>query len=374
MAERPELGKPSLHLRARRLHGEHVSVLRRGDGRPEVRRDARGDRRAAGAQHRAAARVLPQPDRRRPRRRPVGEADRRDRGARAAAVRRHGVPGLRRGPRRGCVRGARAGPPRRADARRELVLEELLAVWRARGRVERRLRRRGRGRARARPAGRRRALELQQSADLRRESRRGRARHAGAAQAVGRGTGGDVPPHRADAPVDPRRPARPRERRSAHALREAARDVHVHGPDRIAGRRAARGARRVHPALGPDVRGGPERLERRHRRGRDRQGAEERRLTAAPRRRGAPRCTTGCVPSREQPVFCWASIMCGARLTHGQARRYDHGIACTTEERHGHPDHPARHAARGRRRAADRHGAAAAARCAEGGIRVAQLL
>ena len=125
VAQRSELGKPSLHLRARRLHGEHVSVLRRGDGRPEVRRDARGDRRAAGAQHRAAARVLPQPDRCRPRRRPVGEADRRDRGARAAAVRRHGVPGLRRGSRRGRVRGARAGPPRRAGAGRELVLEEL---------------------------------------------------------------------------------------------------------------------------------------------------------------------------------------------------------------------------------------------------------
>ncbi|CAG9196461.1 conserved hypothetical protein [Burkholderia vietnamiensis] len=362
MAQRSELGKPPLHLRARRLHGEHLPVLRRGDGRPEVRRDARGDRRAAGAQHRAAACVLPQPDRRRSRRRPVGEADRRDRGARAAAVRRHGVSGLRRGPRRRCVRGARAGPARRAGARREFVLEELFAVRRARRRAERRVRGCGRGRARARPAGRRGALQLQQPADVWREARRDRAEHAGAAQAVGGGARRDVPPDCADAPGDPRRPARPRERRSADALREAARDVHVHRADRDAGRRAARRARRLHPAFGPHVRGGPQRFERRHRRRCDRQGAEERRLSGV---RARPIVLTKPAVSRAEAA---GFLLCGA----GAAVRY--GIESVAKERHGNSHRTARHAAGGRRGHADRHGAAAAARRAEGGIRVARLL
>ena len=46
-----------------------------GDRRPGVRRDARDAAPRAGAERRAAARLLPQPDRRRPDPRPVGRAD-----------------------------------------------------------------------------------------------------------------------------------------------------------------------------------------------------------------------------------------------------------------------------------------------------------
>ena len=60
---------------------QHLSVLRPGDPRPRVRRDARGARSAAGRRDRGAARLLPQPDRRRP-----------DAGA------------VARGPRRSCAR------------------------------------------------------------------------------------------------------------------------------------------------------------------------------------------------------------------------------------------------------------------------------
>ncbi|CAG9193062.1 hypothetical protein BVI2075_180157 [Burkholderia vietnamiensis] len=61
-------------------------------------------------------------------------------------------------------------------------------------------------------------------------------------------------------------------------------------------------------------------------------------------------------------------MLCGA----GAAVRY--GIESVAKERHGNSNRTARHAAGGRRGHTDRHGAAAAARRAEGGIRVARLL
>ena len=117
---------------------------------------------------------------------------------------------------------------------------------------------------RARPIDRSGALELQQSADARREDRR-----AGADYARRSGRRG-----KRELAAMCERIARMRvaihdglrdhvSRRSAVALREAARHVHVHGAVGGAGRPAARGVRRVHPALGTDVRRGAERDERR---------------------------------------------------------------------------------------------------------------
>ena len=95
------------------------------------------DRPLARAERRAAARVLPQPDRRRSEPGAMGRT-----GAGIAApqtdrVCRHGVSGFRRRPRRRCRVRAPARRCGRAVDRREFVLEEFLAVWRALRRVER---------------------------------------------------------------------------------------------------------------------------------------------------------------------------------------------------------------------------------------------
>ena len=88
-------------------------VLRRDDARPRLRRHARGARSAARGLDRRAARVLPQPDRRRSDAGAVGR-DHRDRPrARTRAVPRPRLPGLRRRHRR---RRRRRAPVRR-DAR-----------------------------------------------------------------------------------------------------------------------------------------------------------------------------------------------------------------------------------------------------------------
>ena len=112
--QRSELGEPPRAVRRRGLHRQHLSVLRRGDARPRFRRDDRGARAAARGLDRRAARVLPQPDRRRSDARAVG-ADHRDRPrARPGAVPRHRLPGLRRRHRRRRRGRARASPRRPA--------------------------------------------------------------------------------------------------------------------------------------------------------------------------------------------------------------------------------------------------------------------
>ena len=96
VGQRPDLGQPPLDVRGQRLQGAHLPVLRRGDRRRALRRDAGRAARAAGAQHRADARLLPQPDRRRPDARAVGRADPAAEGARRHPLPRPRVPGLRR--------------------------------------------------------------------------------------------------------------------------------------------------------------------------------------------------------------------------------------------------------------------------------------
>ena len=130
LGQRPDVGQPPLDVRGRRPRGPHLSLLRRGQRRARVRCDARPDADAAAAQHRAAARLLPQPDRGRPDARAMGSADPGIRPAPAAALPRPGLPGFRRRHRGRRVRGARprrGTRPRRPAAqllRRQFVLQE----------------------------------------------------------------------------------------------------------------------------------------------------------------------------------------------------------------------------------------------------------
>ena len=110
-------------------------------------------RSAAGEERRAAARLLPQPDRRRPDARAVGRAD--PAAAPSASCCRTSTSPTRasatastRTPTR-CARSPRraAGRPAAQLLRRQLVLEEHEPVRRALRRAERRLRRRRRRRA-----------------------------------------------------------------------------------------------------------------------------------------------------------------------------------------------------------------------------------
>ncbi|SPA31307.1 hypothetical protein CBM2637_B110484 [Cupriavidus taiwanensis] len=219
--------------------------------------------------------MLPQPDRCRPEPGPVAPADRAAQGQPTAAVRRHGLPGLRRRPGRRRLRHPRTGGAGRALPGSQLVLEELLAVRRALRRPERVLQHRGRSIQRAGPADRRGARQLQQPAHARCARGRQGADHARAAPVVGTGTGPDVRPHRAHARGHPPQSARPCQRRGAVALPDPARHVHLHRPHRRPGRAPARAARRVPAALGPHVRGRAERAQRRHRGQGHRQRAEE---------------------------------------------------------------------------------------------------
>ena len=75
VGERPHLGQPPRHVRGRGRHGAHLPLLRRRHGRAEVRGHAADAARPARAQHRAAARLLPQPHGRGPDPRAVGGAD-----------------------------------------------------------------------------------------------------------------------------------------------------------------------------------------------------------------------------------------------------------------------------------------------------------
>ena len=118
-----------------------------------------------------AARLLPQPDRRRPLARAVAAGHRSGQCARPGAVPRHRLSGLRRRPRRRRGAGApvRRGVPGLFVV--ELVLQVVLALRRARRRAQRGRRERGRGGARAVPAQAPGAHQLLQPADARRPDR-----------------------------------------------------------------------------------------------------------------------------------------------------------------------------------------------------------
>ena len=173
---------------------------------------SRRSRRIPAGSDRRAARVLPQPDRRRPDAGAVGRAS-------SSVVRARGlVPFLDlayQGFARRHRRRRRRGAPLRRDAgpavRLELVLEVVLALRRARRRAVRRRRGQGRGRARALAAEAPRPRQLLEPADARRADRRrsvlGVAR---AARAVGGRARDDARPHQADARDAGRAPARAR--------------------------------------------------------------------------------------------------------------------------------------------------------------------
>ena len=80
--------------------GAHLPLLRRRHPRRRLRRDDGRPDRAQGRRRAAAARLLPQPDRRQPRPRPVARGDRLRAGKRRGAVDRPRLPGLRRRARR----------------------------------------------------------------------------------------------------------------------------------------------------------------------------------------------------------------------------------------------------------------------------------
>ena len=109
LGQRPELGEPPLDVRGRRPRRPRLPVLRRRDRRPGLRRDVQGAARPAREERRPAARVLPQPDRRRPDAGAVGRARADPRRGRARALPRPRLPGLRRRHRRGRVCAARPG-------------------------------------------------------------------------------------------------------------------------------------------------------------------------------------------------------------------------------------------------------------------------
>ena len=112
--QRPELGEPPRAVRRRRLHRQHLPLLRRHHARPRFRRDdrrARADPRRVG---RRAARVLPQSDRRRSDARAMAANHRRRPRPRPRAVPRHRLPGLRRRHRSPTAPSCARLPPRPA--------------------------------------------------------------------------------------------------------------------------------------------------------------------------------------------------------------------------------------------------------------------
>ncbi len=183
--QRPELGQPPLDVRGQRLHGEHLPVLRLGQRRCALCRHAGCHRAAAGAQHRAAARLLPQPDRCRPHARAVGPVDSGARAPRADRLSGSGLSRLWRRHRRRRLRGARDGQLRRCLRGGELVLQEHERVRRALRRAVGRLPDGTRGRAGAGAAQAHGAPHLLQPRDPRRRHHGAGARRPAAAAAVG---------------------------------------------------------------------------------------------------------------------------------------------------------------------------------------------
>ena len=183
--QRPELGQPPLDVRGQRLHGEHLPVLRLGQRRRALCRHAGGDRSAARAQHRAAARLLPQPDRRRPHARAVGPVDSGAQAPRADRLPGPGLPGLWRRHRRRRLRGARDGQLGRGLRGGELVLQEHERVRRALRRAVDRVPDGARGRAGARATQAHGAPHLLQPRDPRRRHHGAGARRPAAARRSG---------------------------------------------------------------------------------------------------------------------------------------------------------------------------------------------
>jgi aromatic-amino-acid transaminase len=81
----PELGKPPRAVRGRRLHGRELRLLRCRHARRRLRRHEGRAGGHAGQVHRRAARLLPQPDRRRPHCRAMGRSRRRGEGTQLVA-------------------------------------------------------------------------------------------------------------------------------------------------------------------------------------------------------------------------------------------------------------------------------------------------
>ena len=175
-------------------------------------------------------------------------------GAAPPAVRRPRLPGVRRRPRRGCRRIARAGAPRRRAARLDLVQQDVLAVRGAGGCRDRGCALGGgrRGGPDQRQGGD--PDELLQPAGPRRRRRPHDPRRPGPPCALGGGASRDARPHQRE-PRQPRRgtprawdPGRlGRDRRPARDVR-AARAVEG------TGRPAPRGARGLRRGRGPDQR------------------------------------------------------------------------------------------------------------------------
>ena len=160
LGQRPDMGQPPRHVRGRRHHRPHLPLLRRLERRPAVCRHAGHPGHPAGAQRGAAARLLPQPDRRGPDARAVGRAGAGAERARAAALSRPCLPGLRRWHPGRRPRRAPAGRRGAVLLCRQLFLQEHERLRRARGCAQRRLRRCRRSRTRAGPAEGHRAPQL----------------------------------------------------------------------------------------------------------------------------------------------------------------------------------------------------------------------
>ena len=229
LGQRPELGEPPLDVRRRRPRGPLLSrTTTPATGALAFDAMCDGAAPAAGEERRAAARLLPQPDRRRPDPGAVGRADPAARRGRAAALPRPRLPGLRRRHRRGRLRGARAGRgPRQgrpADVvlRRQLVLQEHEPVRRALRRAQRRLRRRGARRSTCSASSSSRCAattRARRSTAARSSPPCSASRRCGATWEAG--AGGDARAHPGDAQGAARRPRRRRCRAATSATSSA---------------------------------------------------------------------------------------------------------------------------------------------------------
>ena len=194
--ERPDLGQPPRDVRGRRASrctATRTTTPAMPCGaapsrrRAALRRDAGHAARAPAGERRAAARLLPQPDRRRPEPRPMGGADPGAARAPADPLPRPRLPGLRR--------GHRAPTPGRCASWPSAGLSFFVAnsfsqeherLRRALRRAERRVSRCRPGRERARPAQVHGASQLLEPADPRRPAGGHRAGRPANCAACGR--------------------------------------------------------------------------------------------------------------------------------------------------------------------------------------------
>ena len=245
--QRPELGEPPRAVRGRRLHGQDLSVLRRRRRTASISPaccDALEG--AAGRRDRRAARLLPQPDRRRP--------HRRSNGSEVLEIVQRARPGAR-----SSTSPTRASPtastPTRYAARlfRRSAMSPVFvsssfsksfSLYGERvGALSVGHRERRRGGARAVAAEARRPHQLLQPADARRPGRRDRARHAGAARAVGPASSARMRERiKRDAPAAGRQD---QDARAAARLRLRARSSAACSPTRASPRSRCAPARRI---------------------------------------------------------------------------------------------------------------------------------